>query len=207
MYQKYYKRLFDIFLSSFLIIFFSPLTILIFFIVWFKLGFPIFTQKRPGLHNKIFTIYKFKTLYGASKNISEKKRRNSLGDFLRKTGLDELPQLFNIFSNKMSFVGPRPLLIKYLKFKGFRNHERSKCKPGITGLAQIQSFENSNNKKRKSKWKRQLNLDKEYYYNISLNLDINILYKTFLKFLKFNKTDFYNEPRLQSKHLEEKTLL
>ena len=143
MYQKYYKRLFDIFLSSFLIIFFTPLMILIFFIVWLAIGFPIFTQKRPGLHNKIFTIYKFKTLLGASKNISEKKRRNPLGDFLRKKGLDELPQLFNIFSNKMSFVGPRPLLIKYLKFKGFRNHERSKCKPGITGLAQIHSFENS----------------------------------------------------------------
>ena len=207
MYQKYYKRLFDIFLSSFLIIFFTPLMILIFFIVWLAIGFPIFTQKRPGLHNKIFTIYKFKTLLGASKNIPKKKRRNQLGDFLRKTGLDELPQLFNIFSNKMSFVGPRPLLIKYLKFKGFRNHERSKCKPGITGLAQIHSFENSNSKKRKSKWTSQLNLDSKYYYNISLNLDMIILYKTFLKFLKFNKIDFHNETRLQSKHFEQKTLL
>ena len=207
MYQKYYKRLFDIFLSSFLIIFFTPLMILIFFIVWLLIGFPIFTQKRPGLHNKIFTIYKFKTLLGASKNISEKKRRNPLGDFLRKKGLDELPQLFNIFSNKMSFVGPRPLLIKYLKFKGFRNHERSKCKPGITGLAQIQSFENYNSKKRKSKWKSQLNLDRKYYYKISLTLDIIILYKTFLKFLKFNKIDFYNETRLKREHFEVKTLL
>ena len=84
MYQKYYKRLFDIFLSSFLIIFFTPLMILIFFIVWLLIGFPIFTQKRPGLHNKIFTIYKFKTLLGASKNISEKKKKKSIRRFFKK---------------------------------------------------------------------------------------------------------------------------
>ena len=74
--------------------------ILLFFLVWFMIGFPIFKQKRPGLNNKIFTLYKFKTLYDASKNINESKRQNSLGNFLRKTGLDELPQLFNILKNE-----------------------------------------------------------------------------------------------------------
>ena len=108
MYQKYFKRLFDIILSSVLILFLFPLMILIFFLVWIFIGFPLFFQKRPGLNNKIFTLYKFKTLYDDSKNFSEEERQNKLGNFLRKTGLDELPQLFNVFKNNMSFVGPRP---------------------------------------------------------------------------------------------------
>ncbi len=176
--------------------------VLIFFIVWIFIGFPIFIQKRPGLYNKTFTIYKFKTLHDFSNNISAKKRKNKVGNFLRITGLDELPQLFNILSNKMSFVGPRPLLLKYLKFKNFRNHERSKCKPGVTGLAQIQSFENYNSKRRRSKWQIQFSLDKEYYYKMSLNLDIIIILKTFIKFFKLNKVDYFNETRLLSKFIK-----
>lgn len=202
MYQKYFKRFFDIILSLILIIILFPIIILLFFLIWFMIGFPIFIQKRPGLNNKIFTLYKFKTLYDDSKNIHEKKRQNSLGNFLRKTGLDELPQLFNILENNMSLVGPRPLLIKYLKFKNFQKHERSKCKPGITGLAQIQSFINSNSKRRKSKWQIQFTLDREYSHNISFNLDIIILYKTVLKFFKFNKVDYFSETRLFNKHIK-----
>jgi undecaprenyl phosphate N,N'-diacetylbacillosamine 1-phosphate transferase len=202
MYKKYFKRFFDIIFSLILIIFLFPVMILIFFLIWFMIGFPIFKQKRPGLNNKIFTLYKFKTLYDVSKSISEKKRKNKLGDCLRKTGLDELPQLFNVLSNKMSLVGPRPLLIKYLKFKNFQKHERSKCKPGIMGLAQMQSFKNSKKKRRKSKWQTQFTLDREYYRNISLNLDIIIVYKTFLKFFNFNKVDYLSESRLLRKHIK-----
>jgi undecaprenyl phosphate N,N'-diacetylbacillosamine 1-phosphate transferase len=201
-YQKYFKRFLDIILSLILIIILFPIIILLFFLIWFMIGFPIFKQKRPGLNNKIFTLYKFKTLYDASKNIHEKKRQNSLGNFLRKTGLDELPQLFNILENNMSLVGPRPLLVKYLKFKNFQKHERSKCKPGITGLAQIKSFINSNSKRRKSKWQIQFALDREYSHNISFNLDIIILYKTVLKFFKFNKVDYFSETRLFNQHIK-----
>jgi lipopolysaccharide/colanic/teichoic acid biosynthesis glycosyltransferase len=132
----------------------------------------------------------------------KKKRKNKLGDFFRKTGLDELPQLFNVLANKMSLVGPRPLIINYLKFKNFQKHERSKCKPGITGLAQIQSFINSNSKRRKSKWQIQFTLDREYFHNMSLNLDIIILYKTVLKFFKLNKLDYLNETKLLSKQIK-----
>ena len=141
MYKNYFQRLLDVILSSILIIFLSPIMFIIFFVVWVSIGYPIFSQKRPGLNNKIFTLYKFKTLKDISKYIPNKKRQNMVGNFLRRTGLDELPQLFNILENTMSFVGPRPLLIKYLKIKEFKNHYRNKIKPGVTGLAQIEVFQ------------------------------------------------------------------
>ena len=89
MYHNFFKRLFDIVLSLTLIIFLLPVMAIIFFLVWFTIGFPIFSQKRPGLNNKIFTLYKFKTLYDAYKNIPEMKRQSKVGNFLRITGLDE----------------------------------------------------------------------------------------------------------------------
>ena len=201
MYKKFYKRLFDVFLSFSLIIFFSPFMIIIFFIIWINIGFPIFKHQRPGLDNKIFTLYKFKTLYDKSKKLSEKKRKNKFGNFLRISGLDELPQLFNILFNNMSFVGPRPLLKKYLKIKKFRSHVRSNCKPGITGLAQIQEFENFKDKRGKSKWINQFTLDREYFYKCSFLLDVKIIFKTFLKFIRFSKKDYYNETKLLEKYL------
>jgi undecaprenyl phosphate N,N'-diacetylbacillosamine 1-phosphate transferase len=175
MYHQYYKRLFDIFLSLVLIIFLSPLIILVFFLVWFTIGFPIFIQKRPGLNNKIFLLYKFKTLYDPSKkNLHETKRQNILGDFLRRTGIDELPQLFNILKNNMSFVGPRPLLIEYLKKYSKKEKKRHLVKPGITGLAQV----DPDNFKKKN-WKKSMSLDIHYVSNVSFLLDMKILYQTF----------------------------
>ena len=173
MYQKYFKRLFDIILSSVLILFFSPMMVLLFFLIWIFIGFPIFFQKRPGLNDKIFTVYKFKSLYDADKNFSENKRQNKLGNFLRKTGLDELPQLFNVFKNNMSFVGPRPLLIEYLKKYTPYEKKRHLVKPGITGLAQI-SPEPSGIKS----WNKSIKLDIFYVNNVSFFLDLEILFKT-----------------------------
>jgi undecaprenyl phosphate N,N'-diacetylbacillosamine 1-phosphate transferase len=173
MYQKYIKRLFDIILSSVLILFLFPLMILIFFLVWIFIGFPIFFQKRPGLNDKIFILYKFKSLYDANKNFSEEKRQNKFGDFLRKTGLDELPQLFNVLKNDMSFVGPRPLLIEYLKKYTLYEKKRHLVKPGITGLAQI-SPEPSGIKS----WNKSIKLDIFYVNNVSFFLDLEILFKT-----------------------------
>lgn len=182
MYKKYFKRLFDIILSSVLIIIFFPVMIIIFFLVWIYIGFPIFIQKRPGLNNRIFNLYKFKTLYDTSKNVSENKRQNKVGNFLRKTGLDEMPQLFNILKNDMSLVGPRPLLVEYLeKYTNFEN-KRHKVKPGITGLAQINP-EPSGVKS----WHKSITLDIFYVENINFFLDLNIIFRTIILVLSKKK--------------------
>ena len=181
MYQKYFKRFFDITFSLLIIIFLSPVMFLLFFLIWFMIGFPIFKQKRPGLKNKIFTLYKFKTLYDVSKNIHERKRQNNVGNFLRKTGLDELPQLFNILENSMSLVGPRPLLLEYLNKYSNYEKKRHLVKPGITGLAQVNP-EPSGIKS----WNKSIKLDIYYTKNISFFLDIKILFQT-LQLILFKK--------------------
>ena len=184
MYQKYFKRLFDIIFSLSLIIILFPIMILIFFLVWVTIGFPIFLQKRPGLDNKIFTLYKFKTLYNSSKNFSEKKRQNKIGNFLRKTGLDELPQLFNVLRNNMSFIGPRPLLLEYLS--KYSNYEKKRhiIKPGITGWAQVNP-EASGIKS----WRKSIKLDIYYTKNVSFILDMQILFRT-VKLILYKKKQY-----------------
>tara|TARA_B100000787_G_scaffold167471_1_gene154305 strand:- start:64 stop:642 length:579 start_codon:yes stop_codon:yes gene_type:complete len=184
MYQKYFKRLFDIILSLILLFFFFPFMILIFFLIWFNIGFPIFKQKRPGLKGKIFTLYKFKTLYDNNRNVSEKKRQNKLGNFLRKTGLDELPQLFNILKNDMSLIGPRPLLVEYLKRYSKNEKKRHLVKPGITGLAQVNP-ETTGDKF----WKKSFKLDVYYAEKISFFLDIKIIFKT-VELILFQKKQY-----------------
>ena len=182
MYRKYFKRIFDIVLSIFLIVIFSPVMLLIFFFVWLIIGFPIFFQKRPGLNNKIFTIYKFKTLYNSFDSSLEEDRQNRLGTFLRKTGLDELPQLFNILQNKMSLIGPRPLLVEYLNKYSKYEKQRHKVKPGITGLAQVTPGILGN-----KDWKKSIKMDIYYISNISFLLDMKILYKTIKIIILRNK--------------------
>ena len=184
MYKKYFKRLFDIIFSLFLILILSPVMILIFFLVWLIIGFPIFTQRRPGLNNKIFTLYKFKTLYDISKNISERKRQSKLGNFLRKTGLDELPQLFNVLKNNMSFIGPRPLLVEYLNKYSNYEKKRHLAKPGITGLAQVNP-EPSGVKY----WKKSIKLDIYYVKKVNFFLDMQILLKT-IELILFKKKQY-----------------
>ena len=184
MYQKYFKRLFDIILSFSLLILLSPVMFLIFFVVWFSIGYPIFKQKRPGLKNKIFILYKFKSLYDAPKETSEKNRQNIVGNFLRKTGLDELPQLINVFKNDMSFVGPRPLLVEYLNNYSEYEKKRHLVKPGITGLAQVYP-EPSGVKS----WKKSIKLDIHYVSNLSFFLDMKIIMKT-IELIIFKKKQY-----------------
>ena len=184
MYPKYFKRLFDIIFSLGLILFLLPIMMLIFFLVWCVIGYPIFYQKRPGLNNKIFTLYKFKTLYEVSKKVSENKRQSKFGNFLRKTGLDELPQLFNVLENNMSFVGPRPLLKEYLKKYSDYEKKRHLVKPGITGLAQVNPQPSG-----VKSWNKSIKLDIFYVFNIGFLLDMKILFKTVVLVL-FNKKQY-----------------
>ena len=184
MYPKYFKRLFDIIFSLGLILLLMPIMMLIFFLVWFVIGYPIFCQKRPGLHNKIFTLYKFKTLYEVSKKVSENKRQSKFGNFLRKTGLDELPQLFNVLENNMSFVGPRPLLKEYLKKYSDYEKKRHLVKPGITGLAQVNPQPSG-----VKSWNKSIKLDIFYVFNIGFLLDMKILFKTVMLVL-FSKKQY-----------------
>ena len=177
MYQNYFKRLFDIILS--LVIFFIvlPLMSIIFFSIWITIGFPIFSQKRPGLNGKIFTLYKFKTLFDLSKNISENERQSRLGNFLRKTGLDELPQLYNILKGDMSFVGPRPAIFNQDDLITLRTEKGvHDLVPGLTGWAQI-------NGRDELPIPQKVALDKEYFQKQSFCFDIKILWLTFLKVL------------------------
>lgn len=167
MYKNFFKDLFDFYLAVILFIFFSPLMLLVCVILYLLIGSPIYFQKRPGYMNKPFIIYKFKTLIDKKCKIKKPHKTNfKFGDFLRKTGIDEMPQLLNILRGEMSFIGPRPLLMQYLKHKKFIDHPRSKCVPGITGLGQIQK-NNIKTKNLNNKWKLQLDKDKYYYENLS----------------------------------------
>ena len=178
MYQKYFKRFLDLTLSLSLIVILLPVFTIIFFLVWCFIGYPLFAQLRPGLNEKIFKIYKFKTLYDKGDNLEDFERQNRFGNFLRKTGLDELPQLFNVVKNNMSLIGPRPLLSEYLvKYSNFEK-KRHLVKPGITGLAQV--FPRQTNKKN---WKKNFELDIYYVENISFSLDLKIIIKTILLIL------------------------
>ena len=149
--------------------------------------------------NKSFTIYKFKTLTDKfCRSYKPKRKTFRFGTFLRKTGIDEIPQLINIIRGEMSFIGPRPLLLKYLKLQRFAKHPRSKCNPGVTGLAQIQK----NKKSKKGKWKSHLDFDKYYYENLSLFLDIKIFLHTIIKiFLLNRKEDYLIEKPLTKKNI------
>jgi lipopolysaccharide/colanic/teichoic acid biosynthesis glycosyltransferase len=142
LYQLFIKRIFDIFASLFILVVFSPILLVIGFIIRMKLGSPIlFKQERPGLNEKVFNLYKFRTMLNTTNNLGEllpdSRRKTKLGDFLRSTSLDELPSLFNVLKGDLSLVGPRPLLVEYLTLYNENQRKRHLVKPGLTGLAQI----------------------------------------------------------------------
>jgi len=176
------KRLFDILLSLILIILFSPFLILTSLLVFFKIGRPIlFKQVRPGLNEKLFTIYKFRTMSNETDNrgelLPDSKRLSKIGLFIRKVSLDELPQLFNVLKGEMSFIGPRPLLVEYLELYNKSQKRRHLVKPGISGWAQV-------NGRNAISWEQKFDYDVWYVDNQSFLLDMKILWMTFLKVVK-----------------------
>ena len=176
------KNIFDKLLALFLIILFSPLYLIVSLLIFFKMGNPIFfRQKRPGYKEKIFGIYKFRTMTNEKDKdgnlLPDEERLVGLGKFIRSTSLDELPQLFNVLKDEMSFVGPRPLLIEYLDLYNVKQKKRHDVKPGITGWAQV-------NGRNAISWEQKFEYDVWYVENQSFFLDMKILWMTFLKVVK-----------------------
>lgn len=177
MYKKFVKRIFDIVGSFFLLLILSPILSIIAIIVRIRLGSPIiFKQQRPGLYGEIFSIYKFRTMTNevdeTGNMLPNAQRITPFGKLLRSTSLDELPELWNILKGDMSFVGPRPLLVKYLPLYSEEQQQRHLVRPGLTGLAQI-------NGRNTVTWDEKFRYDIEYVQNISLLFDLKIILKTF----------------------------
>lgn len=182
MYKNLIKPILDFILAFLLIIIFSPIILIVALLIKLKLGSPIlFTQERPGLNGKIFRIYKFRTMSDERDSkgdlLSDELRLKGFGKLIRKSSLDELPQLFNVLKGEMSFVGPRPLLVEYLKLYNQEQAKRHNVKPGITGWAQV-------NGRNTISWEEKFKLDVYYVEHISFMLDCKILYMTFFKVLK-----------------------
>jgi lipopolysaccharide/colanic/teichoic acid biosynthesis glycosyltransferase len=193
---KSLKRIFDFLGSSILLIYTAPIIIVIITIMRIKMGSPvIFSQKRPGLNEKIFKIYKFRTMT-EEKDIRgdllpSHKRVTPLGQFLRSTSLDELPELWNVLKGDMSLVGPRPLLVEYLKFYSKEQHRRHEVRPGMTGLAQVSG-------RNAIEFDDRFRLDVEYVDNLSFLYDIKIILKTIPKLFKREGISF-DERKLRSR--------
>lgn len=176
MYKKYIKRLLDIVLSLLAIIILSPLYLIISILVLIFMGWPIlFKQPRPGKDEKIFNMYKFRTMTNKKdkngKLLPDEKRLTKFGKFLRKTSLDELPEFFNILSGKMSFIGPRPLLVEYLDYYTKEEKHRHDVRPGLTGLAQVSG-------RNLLSWDDKFKKDIEYVNNITFLGDLKIVFET-----------------------------
>jgi len=188
--NKISKRLFDIILSLILIILFFPFCILLSVLILVKMGSPVlFRQQRAGLNNKLFSIYKFRTMTNEKDKhdnlLPDEQRLVSIGKFIRSTSLDELPQLINVLKGEMSFVGPRPLVAEYLPLYNDNQKRRHNVKPGITGWAQINGRNNIS-------WERKFEYDVWYVNNQSFWLDIKILWLTFFKVIQRRDISFHS---------------
>lgn len=182
MYKNFLKRFFDFFLSLCALIVLSPiLLVLIVLGAIFMRGNPFFMQERPGKNEKIFKLIKFRSMDNrkdkSGKLLPDDVRLNKYGRILRKTSLDELPELINILKGDMSIVGPRPLLVEYLPYYTKEEKHRHDVRPGLTGLAQV-------NGRNTLTWEEKFNYDIKYINSITLGHDISIIFKTVEKVFK-----------------------
>jgi lipopolysaccharide/colanic/teichoic acid biosynthesis glycosyltransferase len=176
------KSLLDRLVAAIALIVLSPIVVVVAIAIYFRMGSPVvFTQLRPGKDNRIFQFYKFRTMNDerdADGNLlPDEQRLTPFGQFLRRTSLDELPQLWNVLKGDMSFVGPRPLLVLYLDRYTPEQARRHEVKPGITGLAQISG-------RNTLTWEEKFQLDVWYVDNWSLWLDVKLLFLTVFKVLQ-----------------------
>ncbi|PQV49582.1 lipopolysaccharide/colanic/teichoic acid biosynthesis glycosyltransferase [Jejuia pallidilutea] len=176
MYRYFIKRLLDFFSALVLLILLFPVFVVVTVVLFIaNQGAPFFVQKRPGKNEKIFSIIKFKTMNDKKDTdgnlLSDTERLTPLGAFIRKTSLDEIPQLINVLKGEMSFIGPRPLLIEYLPYYSDKEKKRHSIRPGITGLAQVSGRNLLN-------WDDRLAKDIEYVEHVSFKTDFKIFIKT-----------------------------
>lgn len=179
MYKNYLKRFFDFLAAFFGLLVLSPIFLVVTIGLFFaNNGKPFFFQKRPGKDERIFKIIKFKTMNDKKdKNgdlLPDAERLTKIGSFVRKTSLDEVPQLINVLKGDMSLVGPRPLLVHYLPLYNETQKRRHEVRPGITGWAQV-------NGRNAISWQQKFDYDVWYVENVSLMLDIRILFLTLKK--------------------------
>lgn len=179
MYKHFLKRIFDFVAALIGLIILSPIFIVVVIGLYFaNQGKPFFFQARPGKDDHIFKIVKFKTMNDKKDNegnlLSDAERLTSIGAFVRKTSLDEIPQLINVLKGDMSLIGPRPLLPQYLELYNTEQKRRHEVKPGITGWAQV-------NGRNAISWERKFELDVYYVDNISFLLDVKIFFLTIKK--------------------------
>jgi sugar transferase EpsL len=169
-------RFLEFIVAAVALLFLAPLLFLLALLVRLKMGSPVlFKDQRAGLHGQPFSLYKFRTMTNErdaqGRLLPDEKRLTAFGRFLRKTSLDELPQLWNILKGDIGFVGPRPLLMRYLERYNERQARRHEVRPGITGWAQIHGRNNIS-------WEERFERDVWYVENRSLWLDLKILWKT-----------------------------
>ncbi len=187
-YRQIVKPAFDFVLSLVSVIILSPLLLIIILVLYLtNSGSPFFMQKRPGKDGRIFKVIKFKTMNDRKdKNgnlLPDEERITLIGKFLRKSSLDEIPQLFNVLKGDMSIIGPRPLLVKYLPLYNDFQKRRHEVKPGITGLAQVKG-------RNAITWENKFKFDVWYVDNVSFILDLKILLISVIKVIKREGTDF-----------------
>lgn len=178
--QRFMKRTLDLVVAIPLLLVCSPIFIFCASLIPLLGKTSIFfSQDRPGYQEKIFKIFKFQTMIPQKpgENLPDHVRMTKIGSFLRKTSLDELPQLINVIKGDLSLVGPRPLLVEYLPLYNDRQKKRHWVKPGITGWAQI-------NGRNAISWEQKFEYDVWYVVNWSIVLDLKILVLTFLKVIK-----------------------
>jgi len=179
MYKDFFKRIFDFLAALLGLLILSPIFLFVMTGLFFaNKGKPFFFQRRPGKNEKLFKIVKFKTMTDEKdlhgNLLPDEKRLTKLGNFVRKTSLDEIPQMLNVLVGDMSLIGPRPLLPQYLPLYTTLQKRRHEVRPGITGWAQV-------NGRNAISWEEKFNLDIWYVENYSFLLDIKILFLTVKK--------------------------
>jgi lipopolysaccharide/colanic/teichoic acid biosynthesis glycosyltransferase len=182
LYRNHFKRFFDFVFSLVGFCLLLPVFLIVTLtLLWANNGKPFFLQRRPGKNGRIFLLIKFKTMNDRKdpqgRLLPDEQRLTKLGQFIRKTSLDELPQLLNVIKGDMSLIGPRPLLVDYLPLYTPFQNRRHEVRPGITGWAQV-------NGRNAISWEQRFTYDVWYVDNISLKTDIKILWMTIQKVSK-----------------------